>query len=89
MNKLRSKQLIESDGLHTVINGRLVSVITSKEALGYVEAIKMQVKMGNKSYEQGKLEATPYIEIINTKAKEIAKKYNKRPQLYSWRGLSH
>ena len=39
--------------------------------------------------EQGKLEAIPYIEIINTKAKEIAKKYNRKPQLYNWKGLSH
>jgi hypothetical protein len=63
--------------------------MTPKEALGIVESIKMQVKLGNIDYETGRKQAAPYIEIINSKAKEIAKKYNRRPQLYPWRGLSH
>jgi hypothetical protein len=62
--------------------------VTPKEAYNILENIVVVVKQGGLTYEQGKKEAQPYINIINEKAVEIAKKYNARPKKISWLGMT-
>lgn len=60
---------------------------TAKQALDIASVIAMQVKLGNKSYSEGKREAEPFLEIANKKIAEIAKKYGKRPYTVPWAKL--
>lgn len=46
--------------------------------------IKRRMSSGELSYEEAKAEAQPVIDRINAKAKELAKKYNKRPKLMNF-----
>lgn len=61
---------------------------TSKEALNIVMTIAMQCKLGNKTYEQGKIEAQPFFDIINEHIKVVAKKYGKKPYKMKWEGMT-
>lgn len=46
--------------------------------------IRKQMLSGQITYDEAKELAAPVIEAINTKAKEIAKRHGKRPQLVSF-----
>lgn len=49
-----------------------------------INRIKMDLALGNISYDQAKIQAEPVIKRINDKARELAKKYNQRPRLVSF-----
>lgn len=43
-----------------------------------VRLIVAQVNSGNMSYDEGKEKCKPYLEVVNKRGREIAKKYGKR-----------
>lgn len=49
--------------------------------------IRRRMQAGQINYDQAKAEAQPVIDAINSKAKLIAKKYKKRPQLVSFAAI--
>lgn len=49
-----------------------------------MEAIRAKLSRGEISYTEAKSQAEPIIASINTKAREIAKKYGMRPRLVSF-----
>lgn len=62
--------------------------ITPKEAMAKAREIVFLVNTGQLSYDDGKKAAMPYLDIINARSKEIAKKYNQRPtNIVSFAGL--
>jgi hypothetical protein len=52
-----------------------------------IMGIKGRMQAGQITYDQAKAEAQPIIDAINAKAKLIAKKYKKRPQLVSFAAI--
>jgi len=52
-----------------------------------LEEIKIKFIAKSISYEEAKKQAKPILENYNLKAKEIAKKYKKKPKLLSFVGL--
>lgn len=55
------------------------------EELRYnAELYRAQYNLGYCTREEAKKNILPYIEYLNNKAKEIAKKYNKRPKIISF-----
>lgn len=53
-------------------------VLKPKEALEKARYYALLAKGGVISYEQGKLLCAPYLEIVNMRGEQIAKKYRKR-----------
>ncbi len=51
------------------------------------EQARMLYRMGEISHEQAKKEVKLYVETVNAKSKEIAKKYNQRPRLVDIAGF--
>lgn len=49
-----------------------------------INRIKMDLAVGNITYEQAKIQAEPVINRINDKARELARKYNQRPKYVSF-----
>lgn len=52
-----------------------------------IEAVRKQMLSGELTYDEAKEAAAPIINRINTRAKEIAKKHGKRPQLVSFAAI--
>jgi hypothetical protein len=52
-----------------------------------LDLIKLRLYSKEINYKQAKFLAKPYVDIINNKAKEIAKKYNMKPKLVSFSGI--
>lgn len=52
-----------------------------------IDRIRKAMCRGEISYDEAKTQAAPVIERINASAKQIAKKYNKRPQLVNFAAL--
>lgn len=57
---------------------------TAAENRDKLYGIRKQMLSGQITYDEAKEQAAPIIEAINTKAKEIAKRHGKRPQLVSF-----
>lgn len=57
---------------------------TAAENRDKLYGIRKQMLSGQITYDEAKEQAAPIIEAINAKAKEIAKKHGKRPQLVSF-----
>lgn len=58
-----------------------------KDAIATVRGIAIAYRMKQISYEEGRKLAQPYIAIANAKMLEIAKKYNKKPRLFTWESI--
>lgn len=58
-----------------------------KELKEQAEHAKALLAIGAISYEEAKEKVSPYINEVNRKSKEIAKKYNQRPKFVSIRGF--
>lgn len=57
------------------------------EAKYQIEIIKLRLLSNDISHGEAKELAKPFIDEINEKSKEIAKKYNKKPKLISFAGF--
>ena len=62
--------------------------MTAPEAIATARAIVLQFRMGVISYEIAEEKCKPYLNIANRRSAEIAKKYNKRPLIISFRAIS-
>jgi hypothetical protein len=58
--------------------------LSDKEQL---EIIKLRLLTNDISFKQAKELSKEYIDNINNKSKEIAKKYNQRPKLINFAGI--
>jgi hypothetical protein len=52
-----------------------------------LDEIKIKYLSKEISYEEAKRQSKPLIDEFNEKAKQIAKKYNKRPKLIGFAGI--
>jgi len=52
-----------------------------------INAIRNDLKCGYLSYDEAKKKASYFIDIMNTKAKEVAKKYGKKPPKFNFASL--
>ena len=52
-----------------------------------INAIRNDLKCGYLSYDEAKEKASYFIDIMNTKAKEVAKKYGKTPPKFNFASL--
>jgi hypothetical protein len=59
-------------------------VMTAMEAQQELRHTVLRVSTGGLSYEEGKAQAGPLLDIINTRGKEIAKKYKKSYRPLTW-----
>lgn len=59
----------------------------NRELKEKAEQARILYRMGEISREQAKKEVKPYVEAVNAKSKEIAKKYNQRPRLVNIAGF--
>ncbi len=57
------------------------------ENLKAIESIKKDLATGRLTYDQAKAKAEPIIRQINIRAKEVAKRYNKKPTVFNFVGL--
>lgn len=62
--------------------------IDGKEALAIAKGIAMACRFGNLSYDEAKVKCQPYLDIVNRKGKELAKRYKKRFYNFTFTGLT-
>jgi hypothetical protein len=61
--------------------------MTGAELRTAIATIRNDLKCGYLSYDEAKEKASYFIDIMNTKAKEVAKKYGKTPPKFSFSAL--
>lgn len=61
--------------------------MTGAELRTAIAAIRNDLKCGYLSYDEAKGKASYFIDIMNTKAKEVAKKYGKTPPNFNFSSL--
>lgn len=59
----------------------------AEQNIADIDRIRKAMCSGTISYAEAKEQAAPVIERINNRAKEIAKKHGRRPQLVSFAGV--
>jgi len=61
--------------------------MTGAELRMAINAIKNDLKCGYLSYDEAKERASYFIDIMNTKAKEVAKQFGKKPPKFNFATL--
>jgi hypothetical protein len=58
--------------------------MTAMEAQQELKHVVLRVSTGGVSYEDGKVMAEPFLQIINTRGEEISKKFKKSYRPMTW-----
>jgi len=73
---------------YTLVMAKDNTIITeAAQNIEDINSVRRRFVSGELSYDEAKAAAQPTIDRINDRAKAIAKKYNKRPQLVSFAAI--
>lgn len=61
--------------------------MTGQELRNNLDKIRHSLASGSISYDEAKIKAQPIIEVMNNKAKEVAKQFGKKPIKFSFASL--
>ena len=66
-------------------NNMDIKNISSQDAIAYIKGLGQAIRCNQVTYREAEIMAQPYLEVMNAKSREIAKKYGKKPTIFTWK----